>query len=182
MTRPVTRFAKRLVAGFRREDGTATIEFVLAIPAVLMIFMASFESGLMMTRGMMVERSVDMTMRELRLGHMIMPTFAKLKADICSRTRVIPDCLNAIKIHMQPVSTVIWDLPVAQPECVDRSEPIKPDLVPNPGVDNELMLVRVCVTADAMFPTTGIGLALPKDPNGGYFIVSTSAYVNEPSS
>ncbi|MGB8813882.1 MAG: TadE family protein, partial [Paracoccaceae bacterium] len=86
MTRPVTRFAKRLVAGLRREDGTATIEFVLAIPAVLMIFMASFESGLMMTRGMMVERSVDMTMRELRLGHMIMPTFAKLKADICSRT------------------------------------------------------------------------------------------------
>ena len=186
MTRDVKRFGSRLsqklVAALRREDGSATVEFVIALPVLMTVFMASFESGFMMTRSVMVERSVDMTMRELRLGHFVNPTFGQLKADICSRTLVIPDCFNVIKINMQPVSTTTWGLPTTPPACVDRSEPIRPDLTPNPGAENELMLVQVCVTADAMFPTTGIGLALPKDPNGGYFITATSAYVNEPSS
>lgn len=181
----MTRFAKCLASVWSRlrsEDGSSTIEFVIALPVLMTVFMASFESGFMMTRTVMVERSLDMTMRELRLGHFVNPTFAQLKADVCSRTMVIPDCNNVIKINMQPISTTAWDLPAAQPACVDRSQPIRPDLTPNPGGENELMLVQVCVTADAMFPSTGIGLALPKDPNGGYFITSTSAYVNEPSS
>jgi hypothetical protein len=42
------------------------------------------------------------------------------------------------------------------------------------------MLVRVCVTQDAMFPTTGIGLHLPKDAKGGYGLVAVSAFVTEP--
>jgi hypothetical protein len=43
------------------------------------------------------------------------------------------------------------------------------------------MLVRVCVVQDAMFPTTGIGLGLPKDGQGGYGLISTTAFVTEPN-
>ena len=49
------------------------------------------------------------------------------------------------------------------------------------GQQNDVMLVRVCVVQDAMFPTSGIGLGLPKDAQGGYGLVSVTAFVTEPS-
>ena len=55
------RFMKRLARGFRREDGTASVEFVMVVPVLLTVFMASFESGLLMTRSIMLEQAVDIT-------------------------------------------------------------------------------------------------------------------------
>jgi Flp pilus assembly protein TadG len=68
-THMLPRIKARLARALRNEEGTATMEFVLVIPLIMMIFMASFESGLLMTRSIMLEQSVDMAMRELRLGH-----------------------------------------------------------------------------------------------------------------
>ena len=48
------------------------------------------------------------------------------------------------------------------------------------GQQNDVMLVRICVAQDAMFPTTGIGLGLPKNA-GGYGLVAVTAFVIEPS-
>lgn len=172
---------KRLMTTMRREDGTATMEFVLMIPLLLALFTASFESGMLMTRHIMLERALDITMRELRLGHYTSPDLALLKTEICSRTLIINDCANVVSIYLQPVSKVTWDLPAGDPACIDRSQPITPAASINPGVDDEVMLVRVCVVVDALFPTTGIALNLPKDGNGGYWLVSKSAFVNEPS-
>ena len=49
MTRLFRHFSKRLAAfvpeALRREDGTATMEFVLVIPLIMAIFMASFACG-----------------------------------------------------------------------------------------------------------------------------------------
>lgn len=177
MTRPI----KRLAAAFRLADGTASIEFVLIIPVVMAVFMAGFESGLLMTRHIMLERAVDMTMRELRLGHLVDPTHDSLKTEICSRTVVISDCENVIRIHLQTISTADWSLPSDEPTCVDRAEEITPDIALDPGSESDLMLVRVCVVVDAIFPTSGIGLRLQKDDQNGYGLVSVSAFVNEPS-
>lgn len=173
---------KRLFRALQREDGTATIEFVLIIPALLMVFMASFESGLLMTRQAMLERALDMTMRELRLGHFIAPTHDLLKAEICSRTVILSDCENVIKIELQPISTTTWALPSAEVPCVDRAEPLNPVTTTfTASTAQDIMLVRVCVVADALFPMTGFGLHLPKDALGGYRLLAQSAFVNEPS-
>ena len=48
-----------------REDGTATMEFVLMVPVFLTIFMASFESSLLMVRQILLDQSVDQSMRPL---------------------------------------------------------------------------------------------------------------------
>jgi hypothetical protein len=42
------------------------------------------------------------------------------------------------------------------------------------------MLIRACLTADALFPTTGIAAQMEQDSQGGYFITASSAFVNEP--
>ncbi|MBC7476752.1 MAG: pilus assembly protein [Pseudorhodobacter sp.] len=165
----------------RREDGTATMEFVLVIPLIMMIFMASFESGLLMIRAILLEQSVDMTMRELRLGHYAAVTNYLLKKEICSRTIIFPDCMDNMKIEMDRVSTATWNIPVQPAHCINRHEAAEPVVSMGAIADNDLMVVRVCVTLQAMFPSTGIGLNLPLDTDGGYGLVARTAFVVEPS-
>ena len=164
----------------RREDGTATMEFVLVVPLIIAIFMASFEGGLLMIRSILLEQSVDMTMRELRLGHYPAATNHLLKKEICKRTIIFADCVSNMKIELQRVSTTAWDMPAAPVKCINRVQNIDP-VVTMTGLQNDLMLIRVCVVQDAMFPTTGIGLELPLDSGGGYGLVARSAFVVEPS-
>jgi hypothetical protein len=171
-----------LPAALRREDGTATMEFVLVIPVIMAIFMASFESGLLMTRSIMLEQAVDMTMRELRLGHYPSVTNKVLKEEICKRTIIFPDCEKNIKIEMQRVSTVTWNMPDIPQTCINRREDAEPVISLNVGQQNDLMLLRVCVALDAMFPATGIALNLPLDDDGGYGLVTRTAFVTEPTS
>ncbi|WP_430463539.1 TadE/TadG family type IV pilus assembly protein [Tabrizicola sp.] len=172
----------RKFGGFGREDkGTAAVEFAMAVPLLLTIFMASFESGFLMVRSIMLEQSVDVTMRSLRLGHYPLPTAALLKDEICSRSVILKDCDQNITIEMIRVNTSNWALPTNRIACVNREEDIVPVTQMQIGQQNDMMLVRVCVVQDAIFPTTGVGLGLPKDSEGGYGLVAVSAFVVEPN-
>lgn len=166
---------------WHQEDGTAAMEFVVVIPILIAVFMASFESGLLMTRSIMLEQSVDMTMRELRLGHYTLPDANLLKKEICKRTVIFKDCEQNIMIEMTRVNTANWQLPSSGVQCIDRSEEIQPVTALQIGQQNDIMMVRVCVVQDALFPTTGVGLGLPKDGSGGYGVVAVSAFVTEPT-
>ena len=177
----VARLAAFLPEKMRGEEGTATMEFVLVLPLIMAVFMASFESGLLMTRTVMLEQSVDMTMRDLRLGHYPNANSQVLKRQICSRTIIFPDCENNIKIELNRVSTATWTMPVTPPHCINRRQAIEPVVTMNVGQQNDLMLVRVCVVLNAMFPSTGIALNLPLDSDGGYAIVTRTAFSIEPS-
>ena len=184
MTRLIHRMTARLASflteSLRREDGTATMEFVLVVPVIMMIFMASFESGLLMIRTIMLEQSVDMTMRELRLGHYPGATNHLLKQEICARTVIFPNCTNNLKIEMNRISTTTWVMPATPPHCINRQQPIDPVLVLT-FQQNDVMLVKVCIVLDAMFPATGIASNMVLDSSGGYAIITRSAFSIEPS-
>ena len=165
---------------WRREDGTASIEFVLMVPLLLAVFVTGIEAGLMMVRETMLDRAVDIAMREVRLGNLAGASHDELRAAICARTVAIPDCENTLKIDMTPVSTVTWTLPSGRPVCRDRASPINPVTTVNPGMREDIMLVRVCAVTDAIFPTSGLAAGLPLDGNGGYQLMAVSTFVNEP--
>jgi Flp pilus assembly protein TadG len=175
------RIAKRIACAWRREEGTATVEFVLAIPVIMTIFTASFESGLFMTRSIMLEQSLDMVMRELRLGHYVAPDAALLKTEICERTVIFPNCEASLTIELREISTTTWTMPSATATCTDVTKEVQPVTALQIGQQNDLMLVRACIRLAAMFPTTGIGLGLNKDSQGAYGIIAMSAFSNEPS-
>lgn len=174
-------FAKRLRRVWREENGVATVEFVLMVPMVLAIFMGSFESGLMMTRSIMLEQSLDMVMRELRLGHYVNPSAALIKSEVCSRTVMLNNCNADLNIELTKISTTTWAMPSASVECVNKAANTQPPVKVTIGQQNDLMLVRACIVVDALFPTTGIGLQLTQaNVGGGYKIVAVSAFANEP--
>lgn len=49
-----------------RQDGSATIEFVILFPGLMMLFLMGFEAGYYMVRNVSLERAVDMTVRDVR--------------------------------------------------------------------------------------------------------------------
>jgi len=172
---------RRLGRFVRDEAGTAAVEFAMTVPLLIAIFMASFESGFLMVRSIMLEQSVDMTMRELRLGHYPLASADILKREICKRSVILANCEQNITIEMTRINTASWTLPTNRVACVNREEDFIPVTAFDRPTQNDVMLVRVCVVQDAMFPTTGIGLGLPKDSQGGYGLVTTTAFVTEPN-
>ncbi len=165
---------------FRREDGTATVEFVLVVPVVISIFMASVEAGFYMAKHVMLERGLDLVMRDLRLGNLGAVDHNDLRELICEATPILVDCESILKVEMRPISTISFNMPSTPATCINRGEETEPLTDFIPGGSNEIMIVRVCAIQDPIFPSTGIGLRMRADDQGGYQMVTASVFVNEP--
>lgn len=164
------------------EEGSATIEFVFLFPFFIGLFASSFEAAYVTMRQAMLDRAVDIVVRNVRLGIGGTPTHESLKADICNTAGIIPDCDQSLHIEMELVSRDTWTMRTGAVQCVDRDEEITPNISFIPGNDNDVMLMTVCAVFKPMVPTTGLGLKLPK-VNGGshYALVSITAFSNEPN-
>lgn len=171
------RFVRRKA---REEDGNSTIEFVILFPVFMIIFSSAFEAGLLMVRQVMLDRATDIAVRGLRLGTWQPPEHDDLKRNVCNLAGILPDCMNNMMIELRPVSMVTWTPLPPNATCVDKENEIQPVVDFTGGIQNEMMLVRVCALAKPLFPATGLGLQLPRVDAEHYALVSTSAFVNEP--
>lgn len=171
------------------EAGTATIEFCFVIPIVLVIFMASVEASLYMARHAMLERSVDIVVRGIRLGNYDDLKHRDLKTLICEGgmlAKSVQSCIDSMNIWMQPINTANFNMVAPPHHCVDKSQPINPLIEPTGtefayGSDNEIMLMRICLKEDPMFPTSIIGAGMIEaEPDGAYALITTTVFVNEP--
>lgn len=175
--------ALRLLDRFRRSEiGSATLEFVIAVPLVLALLFSSVDFGVVMLRQVFLDRAVDIAVRQVRLGNVAANGFAAFRSQICDNTFLIANCESNIAIELRPIDTNSWaglDAPV---QCVDRAANIAPVLAftPSPG-SQQLMLIRVCAVADPFIDMTGMVLGLERDASGGYRIISHAAFANEPT-
>jgi hypothetical protein len=167
---------------FRKDDrGLASIEFALFFPIYTGLFFWAAELGIITIKTVMLEHSLDVAMRDLRLGLVDDPTPESLKAAICARARIIGQCEDQLMLELQPISTQTWAMPNTPVTCVDNDEEIQPVVAFNPGRQQELMLVRACVIIPVLFPSLMMGRQLAMDSTGGIGISSISSFVNEPS-
>ena len=180
-TAPPRRARGRLRRLWRREDGAATVEFVIIFPVFLSLFVASFELGLYMTRQVMLDRAVDISVRALRLGQFDDPTPQDIRDSICARAGlVVANCDNRMLIEMTRVPTTTWQTLPTGATCVNRDEEVEPVVEFNGGQPNDMMLIRVCALLEPVFFTTHLGLKM-QTYGEFYALTSTSAFVNEPS-
>ncbi|MEZ5778179.1 MAG: pilus assembly protein [Paracoccaceae bacterium] len=183
MGNPLSIMRRWFSSKLREEDGTATIPFVIFVPFFMAVVVASLEMGILMTRWVMLERALDITVRDLRLGHLPGISHSDFRDMVCDRSALIPDCKNVLLIELRPVSTVTWAPLNTGAVCVDRGNPLDPlDFEFTQGAGDQLMLVRACAKFDPIFDTSAVGLDLPKDDTGAYSLVTQTAYVNEPES
>lgn len=181
MTGFITPILARVRGFARREKGNATIEFALFFPMLVTLLLSSVEMGILTIRNTLLEHAVDLTVRDLRLGKINQPTQAKIRNLICERSSVVQDCENRLLIELRPVSTVSWSPLGADVVCKNRDETINPVVEFDPGAMHEMVLIRVCAVFKPVFPSTTLGMQLGRDDLGGYALVASSAFVNEPT-
>jgi len=175
------RFFKALRRLRRNDDGAVTVEFVIVFPVFMSLFVSVFESGLMMTKVMMLERGLDLTVRQIRLAPSSTAiTHDAVKEMICSHALILDDCEDNLQVEMVQIDTTTFTMPGRNNQCIDRESEVEPVVSFNAGGQNDIMFIRACAVVDPMFPNLGLGLVFTKDPSGGVRLVSSSAFANEP--
>lgn len=181
MTRSIFHPVKSLLGRFSRsEDGSATIEFAITFPAMLFLMLSGIELGMVTLHHSMLERAVDITIRDIRLSTGAAPQHDEIKTLICQRAGFIDNCSNNLRLEMIQVDPRAWVAISTDPDCTDQSEEVSPVRSFVNGLENELMILRACAKFDPIFPTTGLGKNMVKDGAGQYALVSASAFVQEP--
>ena len=170
----------RLLAFRRREDGNATVEFAIVIPAFMLILLSTVELGLITIRQSMLERALDQTVRDIRLGTGSDFQHDDIRDSICDRSGFISDCDTSLRLEMILVDPFAWTAIDDQPDCVNSVEDVQPVRSFISGASNVLMFLRACMKFDPVFPNWGLGDNLGKDGDGRVSLFASSAFVQEP--
>lgn len=180
MNKYMKKLASACSAFRREEDGNMTVDFAFALPTAFLFAAATFETGMIGLRDVMLERGVDVTVREVRIGALPDPTHDALRTRICEAAMIIPDCENQLKLEMIRNDVRNYAEVDSQPDCVDRTATGEPMINWTNGGNNELMILRACSLFDPVLPTAKVGATLPKQSEGAYALVATSSFVLEP--
>ncbi len=181
-------FALKTLANFmrrfrRNEDGSPTLEFVLLFMPFMILPVSGVELGLLMTRHVMLERGIDMAVREVRLNTNRTVTEHELKRMICNVAGVLPNCMTTVRLELQPFNLRVPNgaNPIPrEASCTDLSKPFELPRNFVAGQINEMMIVRACGKFVPLLPEFGLGYFLSRMDEGYYRLVSTSAFVMEP--
>ncbi|MDM8165107.1 TadE/TadG family type IV pilus assembly protein [Roseovarius sp.] len=173
-------FGYELRRFLRDEGGNASVEFVLVFPAYLALMLMSIELGFVTLRHTLLERGLDIAVREIRLGTGTAPQHDEIKDIICDNALMIRDCATTLRLEMRSADIRVFNSLDTTADCTDSAEPTKPVKQFVNGQQNQLMLLRACLRFDPLFPDDALGSALTKDANGQSSIVSMTAFVQEP--
>jgi Flp pilus assembly protein TadG len=162
------------------ERGTATVEFAIMFPIFATLFLSAVELGMISLRHSMLERGLDMAVRDIRLGTGTNPQHDDIKDAICNYAGLLPNCDANLRLEMIQVDPRNYVAPQADADCIDHSEEATPLRNFANGVENEMMLLRACFVFSPVFPTAGLGYYLETDGAGNSAMTATSAFVQEP--
>ncbi|MCR9126816.1 MAG: pilus assembly protein [Rhodobacteraceae bacterium] len=176
----IIKHLSRLARFLRKDDGSATVEFAILFMPMFTFLMSSVEVGMIHIHHAMLERAVDMTVRDIRLGTGNAPQHDEIKRIICDRAGFIDNCSDNLRLEMVRLNPRAWAGIEATPDCTDQSEDVQPVRTFVNGQSNDLMFLRACAKFDPVFPTLGMGENLIKDGAGQFALVSSSAFVQEP--
>ena len=178
----MTRFMKSLTRRFWSDEDGATnvVEFALWSPIFIGVILSGIELAAITVRHTALERALDETVRDIRLGKENVQTSTDVKQLICDRAGILPSCVENLELEMVQLSPRDWQSPPDQAQCVDTTGEIKPAVSFSYGKDNELMFLRACYRFKPIAPTSSMGESVRKDTEGYSAIISTSAFVQEP--
>jgi Flp pilus assembly pilin Flp len=176
------RLASLLRRFLRQSDGTATVEFAIMFPLVISILLMGVEAGWTAVQRIAMERAIDLTVRDVRLGRLPDDTsHAEFRRVVCGNSILLADCEERLLLEMREVDQTTWVFPTERNECIDLADTPDPDDFDdfNLGRGNSLMYLRACYLIRPIFPTTALGLQLPLDASGMFALRTTTGFVRE---
>lgn len=169
----------------RDESGNAALQFAIIFPLIMLIFAFACDLGLIMMRKVMLERAVDVQVRQIRIGTRAVGDYEGLRKDICTEAIILPDCEKRLKLQLTAMVSRRWEDPGRTPDCeslkdVTFTRPREYDA----ASANQLVILRACVVLEPLMPGWGLGQALLADGEGGknrfYQLAAATSFVMEP--
>ncbi|MDJ0823768.1 MAG: pilus assembly protein [Paracoccaceae bacterium] len=176
MTRYLNPYLKRFAAN---EGGSMVVPFALWLPIFLVLILSSIELGTLTIRQTALERALDDTVRDVRIGGVT--SAEEIKQTVCTKAAVLPSCETMLRLEMVQLDMHNWTAPPAAADCVDVSQDVRPYQSFSPMGGGRIMLLRACYKYQPITPAGTISSSLAKDAEGYTAIVTTSAFVTEPS-
>lgn len=173
----ITRQLRRFIRG---ERGNVTIEFVFYTVVLFGLLGAGVEMGSINLRRALLERAVDVAVRDIRLGTGNIPSYWNVKKKICREASFSGDCENNLMLEMVQVDPRNFTKLDDEAQCRNAREDPKPVRNFVSGDDNDLMLLRACLKFTPIFPTSGLAAQIQQDRKGYAHLIVTSSFVQEP--
>lgn len=166
------------------EEGSATIEYAIVFPVFIMILLSSIEMGVITIRQTLLERGLDIAMREVRIGTGAQYSHNDIRDMICEGAVIFDDCEANLRLEMIPNSPRDYTPLPSTVDCIAHAAGSNEILNPvrnfTRGQSNELMIVRACMLYDPVLPTSSLALERTTDQNGKSALVAVSAFTQEP--
>jgi hypothetical protein len=175
-----TRLINLLSRFGRDERGSSTIEFTMYFTTLFVILSASVELGNINLRHAMLERAVEVAVRDIRLNTGNVPTFDEVRTKICEEASVLDECASNLMLEMKQVQPTNFQPLPTVPDCINAAQEPRPVRQFDAGQDNDLMLIRACLKYNPVFPSAALAGVINMDEDGYAKLIVQSAFVQEP--
>lgn len=164
---------RRLIRKFQQSQrGAATLEFVVTFPILFLLVLLSINLSFTLVQATLLDRALDLTVRDLRLGNLTNPAMTALEQAICDRMVILGDCEASLTLEFTRVDPQTFTMPPQMGPCTARdpqAEAARAGQSYDTGAENDLMLVRACVEVTDIVARVG-----------NMRLYARSAYVVEP--
>ncbi|SDW18766.1 TadE/TadG family type IV pilus assembly protein [Litoreibacter albidus] len=166
-----------------REDGNAAVEFAIIFPIFILAFLSIFELAMIMTRYMMFDRALDVTVRQIRLSENRNFTPLQVKTLLCSQTVILRNhCMDDLRLEMHRLDAdESWTFGYNDADCHDEPIEIDPVREFSTGEANDVLFIRGCMAMEPLFPTMAFGDFLIRNSSDNkLYMMASSAISVEP--
>jgi hypothetical protein len=168
---------------FRCRRGSTAVEFAILAPPFIMLMMSTFEVGWFYFTNSLVDAATINAGRMIRTGVAQEGGLDKeaFFDEICPKVNPIGDCGSRLTVEVQTFDTFAeLAADVSEPLCRDDEPDEVNALAYEPGMDNQIVRIRLCFLYDTLNPAIGVNLADTED--GRRRLISTHIFRNEPFS
>lgn len=180
-----SRVARRFL---RNRSGASAVEFAIVVPVFLALMMSTFEVGWFYFVNASVDAATTNIARFIRTGQAQKNGYATqadrddfFAEEVCPKLRFLADCESRLTAEVQTFDSFEELAEDTSPvTCSDSQPEAIQNLEFEPGTDNAIVRVRICLIYDTLNPA--IGLNLSKTDGGQRRLAATYILRVEPYS
>jgi Flp pilus assembly protein TadG len=155
-------FRRRLFAGAADRSGSTAVEFSLLVAPFMMIMMSTFEVGWFYFANAQTDAATIEASRLIRTGQAQEGGFDKEEffAEVCPYLEVFGDCGDTLTVEVDTFASFAALAADTSPViCAnDETDEIEA-LAYDPGEDNSIVRVRICLLYKTLNPTIGVNVS-----------------------
>ena len=158
----VARMKQRLLAGAADKSGSTAVEFSLLVAPFMMIMMSTFEVGWFYFANAQTDAATIEASRLIRTGQAQEGGFDKAEFfnEVCPYLEVFGDCAETLTVEVDTFASFAALAADTSPVICTNDETDEIEALSyDPGEDDSIVRVRICLLYKTLNPTIGVNVS-----------------------